>query len=96
MCGDMGLVKVFCSLHRLAENGLLYRQIRHWHPKKPECIASSNSFKSFNIGMEEVFPSFMLLVIGAIVSLLVLTAEYIVTKVKNKTSNKVPIKPFIH
>lgn len=68
---------------------MLNRQLRHWHPKKPECVGS---FKSFNIGMAEVYPPFVLLLIGATASMLVLAVELVVVKWEKKKIS--PIKPF--
>lgn len=81
----------------MAEHGLLYRQIHHWHPNKPECITSSNTFKSFNIGIEEAYPAFLFLLIGALASLLILVAENIFIRWKhNRRLERLPIKPFVH
>ncbi|KAG5900001.1 hypothetical protein JTB14_009087 [Gonioctena quinquepunctata] len=81
-------------LQRLAELGILHRELTFWHPKKPECTQS----KSITfIGLDYFYPAFMFLAIGMILSLLILTTE-IYVKFKNTREIEkqiIPVYPFL-
>nr|XP_008196050.2 PREDICTED: glutamate receptor ionotropic, delta-2-like isoform X2 [Tribolium castaneum] len=59
---------------RLAEHGLLVRERKHWHPRKPECIQSSKSIR-FNVGLDDFYPALVILLVGIVASLLILVIE---------------------
>ncbi|KAJ8972992.1 hypothetical protein NQ317_009428 [Molorchus minor] len=50
-------------LHRLAEHGILSREILFWHPGKPECLHSSKS-SVFAIGLDDFYPALVILAIA--------------------------------
>lgn len=64
----------FFSFQRLAEHGLLVRERKHWHPRKPECIQSSKSIR-FNVGLDEFYPALLILLVGILSSLTILVVE---------------------
>ncbi|VEN51411.1 unnamed protein product [Callosobruchus maculatus] len=54
-------------VHRLAEHGILHREILFWHPKKPEC---NQAEKMFNvIGFDYFCPALFVLGCGMLISL---------------------------
>ncbi|CAH1185813.1 unnamed protein product [Phyllotreta striolata] len=61
-------------IQRLAEYGIIYREIKFWHPKKPECVHSKAKL-NYHIGIDNFYPVLCLLAIGMIISLLVLSVE---------------------
>ncbi|KAK9883987.1 hypothetical protein WA026_004923 [Henosepilachna vigintioctopunctata] len=79
----MGTLKAYCAfrekspfkemfsvvVQRLAEVGILRRELNHWHPKKPECLNLSNRVK-YNFGLEDLYPAFILLLSGVILSII--------------------------
>ncbi|XP_060526921.1 ionotropic receptor 75a-like isoform X2 [Cylas formicarius] len=61
-------------LHRLAENGVLNRELIFWHPRKPQCLRSKSTIY-INTGLEDFYPALFILLIGMIMSLQVLAIE---------------------
>ncbi|CAH1364653.1 unnamed protein product [Tenebrio molitor] len=70
---------------RIAEHGILYREIKYWHPRKPECIQSSKSFLTFHVGLDEFYPALLILLFGILLSLVVLAVEKHVKMVKTRS-----------
>lgn len=68
------------SIHRLAENGLLYRTLRFWNYPRPECLDSSDS-ASFHVGLQELYPALIILACGMMTSVGILIMEIIQKKV---------------
>ncbi|XP_065169149.1 ionotropic receptor 75a-like [Atheta coriaria] len=62
-------------LHRIDESGLMYRQLKHWHAKKPECIRSRPATSSVSI--EEFYPALSMLLLGILFSVFVFIVEHI-------------------
>lgn len=61
------------SLQHAAEYGVLNRERRYWHPKKPECGRSGSVVIS--IGLEYFYPALVVLLIGIVLSLIILGIE---------------------
>nr|CAH7719322.1 unnamed protein product [Callosobruchus chinensis] len=60
-------------VHRLAEHGILHREILFWHPKKPEC---NQAEKMFNvIGFDYFCPALSVLGCGMLFSLVIFIGE---------------------
>lgn len=62
-------------MHRLSENGAMQRELRFWHPRKPECVRSGNTIV-INTGLEEFYPALCVLIAGIVLSLEILGIEY--------------------
>ncbi|XP_044264644.1 ionotropic receptor 75a-like [Tribolium madens] len=73
---------------RLAEHGVLDREKKHWHPRKPECIQSSQAFVTFHVGLDEFYPALLILLIGIAISLIVLIVEKQIQMAREKTENE--------
>ncbi|KAJ8943039.1 hypothetical protein NQ318_022583 [Aromia moschata] len=61
-------------LQRLAELGILTRELQFWHPPKSECIHSSKTTLAA-IGLENFYAALMILAAGILLSLIVLIIE---------------------
>lgn len=84
----------FYSLHRLAEYGMIHRQLRHWHHRKPICI-NSHEYRTFNLSLNEVYPPFCVLIIGILGSLIVLSAEHTYKYILRWKQQTRPVKLFV-
>lgn len=60
-------------LQRLAEYGILKRELRFWHPKKPE--GAHPTFTLTSISLEYFYPILAMLLIGIMVSMIILILE---------------------
>ncbi|XP_065169148.1 uncharacterized protein [Atheta coriaria] len=63
-------------LHKMDEYGVLHRQLKHWHTKRPQCIRSRPATMSVTI--DEFYPALSLLFGGIVFSLIVLILENVV------------------
>lgn len=73
-------------MQRLAEYGILDRERKFWHPRKPECARSKSVF--INIGLEYFHSVLMVLFLGIIFSLIILLCEKSLDYKKQKEENK--------
>ncbi|CAH1113584.1 unnamed protein product [Psylliodes chrysocephalus] len=82
-------------LQRLAEYGILDKEITFWHPNKPECVQSKDAL-NFHLGIEYFYPVLTLLLIGIVLSLIILILElYVNFKHRVEKFKKiVPLYPF--
>lgn len=70
---------------RLAlEYGIVKRERRKWHSRKPECVLAKNHRTHVSIGIPEFKPALILLYIGHIVAVLILIKEIVQFKKEKK------------
>nr|CAH7761474.1 unnamed protein product [Callosobruchus chinensis] len=85
-------------VHRLAEHGILHREILFWHPKKPEC---NQAEKMFNvIGFDYFCPALSVLGCGMLFSLVIFIGEMYVRYQDRifwwRQKEKKCIRPFVN
>ncbi|XP_017775083.1 PREDICTED: glutamate receptor ionotropic, kainate 2-like isoform X2 [Nicrophorus vespilloides] len=61
-------------LQKIAENGLLRRQLNHWSESEPACIRATSAIAS-SVSIEEFYPALSVLAIGLILSINILLVE---------------------
>lgn len=79
------------------EHGILDREKKHWHPRKPECIQSNQAFISFHVGLDEFYPALLILLIGMLISLIVLIFEkHVQIRKKSKKDRLAQSRKAVH
>ncbi|XP_060536547.1 glutamate receptor ionotropic, delta-2-like [Cylas formicarius] len=58
-------------LQRIAESGVMRKELEFWHDKKPECVYASN----INTGIEEFYPAISVVGVGLVFGLNLLMLE---------------------
>ncbi|XP_057653375.1 ionotropic receptor 75a-like [Diorhabda carinulata] len=81
-------------LQRLAEYGILNRELRFWHPKKPE--GTHSTFTLTSLSLEYFYPILAMLFIGIILSLIILIIEIGLYFRRRMIDTVVPTFQFVH
>ncbi|XP_075215106.1 ionotropic receptor 75a-like [Lycorma delicatula] len=77
--------KLFNFGMRLAlEYGVVKRERRKWHSRRPECVLAKNHRTHVSIGIPEFKPALILLFVGNVVALLILVKEIFQFKKEQK------------
>lgn len=70
----------------MADTGIMDRETKFWHPRKPACIRNKSVL--INIGLEYFYSALMVLLFGTALSLIILGIEIYVCGKKKKEERK--------